>query len=513
MQRVLGACVLFFIGAAVAAAFARSPALAEPAATGPLAGAPAASVAPPYILANLQSFQGRIDYTAHRIGSAAVSVSGVAIIGGAAWSVDERAPGYAFHAGSDGATVLIGSTQARAADPLNADPLANAWVVALAELASARLAPRLGSRTGWSTPAGVTFYTDAAQTSVMGVDDRATPTSPSFVFEGWQQISGMALPERILRLRNGVGDATFAVDHYAVTRAIAPGDDAFLAARALRSSYGALGRMQLIAPPSLRDAAFPWGLVLTAFSLLLLGLCVVAWTLRDAMTFRYCSWLAKDPRGWRGVGTSIFVSAEGLMYFDECVYKLGPDFYARNVLVQSSPLFLRFSAPQVTKAVIVPRKYRPLPPPKRLAPMRARLAGFSLIEMLVASAVFATVIVVGVFPALIAVARSDSLAAQHRAALMAATNALTDQESASAYGTEVVDGTTTSLVDGQTVTIDVHPSALSSAAHDIVVSVADGTGRVLARVATTVGPSVPVPGSQTTPVGGTCGGGDQEGGR
>jgi prepilin-type N-terminal cleavage/methylation domain-containing protein len=502
MQRVLGACVLFFIGAVLAAASACSPALAEPAATGPLAGVPAASVAPPYILANLQSFQGRIDYTAHRIDGAAVSVSGVAIIGGAAWSVDERAPGYVFHAGSDGATVLIGSTQARAADPLNADPLANAWVVALAELASARLAPRLGSRTGWSTPAGVIFYTDAAQTSIMGVDDRATPTSPSFVFEGWQQISGMALPERILRLRNGVGDATFAVDHYAVTRAIAPGDAAFLAARALRSSSGVLGRMQLLAPPSLRDATgFPWRLVLTAFGLLLLGLCLVAWTLRDVMTFRYCAWLAQDPRGWRGIGSSIFVSAEGMMYFDECVYKVGPDFYARNVLVQSSPLFLRFSAPKVTKAVIVPRKFRPLPAAKRLAPMRARLAGFSLIEMLVASAVLATVIVVGVFPALIAVARSDSLAAQQRAALMAATNALTDQESASAYGTAVVDGTTTSLVDGQTVTIDVHPSALSSAAHDIVVSVADGTGRVLARVATTVGPSVPVPGSQTTPVG------------
>src|ERR1700686_350579 len=158
VHRVFGVSVLLFIAASSVA-------------TAPRAGVPAAAIAPPYILANLQSFHGRLDYTAHRIGNGpAVAISGVAIIGDAAWTVDERASGYSFHAAGDGATLLIGSTPARA------------------------------------TPGGVIFYTDAAQNRVLGLTDRITPSSPSFVFEGWLQMSGVPLPQRILRLRNGLSD-------------------------------------------------------------------------------------------------------------------------------------------------------------------------------------------------------------------------------------------------------------------------------------------------------------------
>src|ERR1700674_839904 len=494
VHRVFGVSVLLFIAASSVA-------------TAPRAGVPAAAIAPPYILATLQSFHGRLDYTAHRIGNGpAVAISGVGIIGDAAWTVDERAPGYSFHAAGDGATLLIGSTAARSDDPLNADPLANAWAVALAELASTRLSPRAGSTTVWATPAGVIFYTDAAQNRVLGLTDRITPSSPSFVFEGWLQMSGVPLPQRILRLRNGLSDATFAVDSYHVTRSIGPGDGAALAGPAFGSPLRPGDRTTLYALRPLGEPVdFPWRLVLSAFGMMLLAICIVAWTRRDALVSRYCLWLAHDPREWRGIGSSIFVSADGLMYFDECVYKVGAQFYARNPLGQSSPLFLRISAAQVPKAVIVPRKFRPMRTGRALAPSRARSAGFSLIEALIATACFTTVIVGGVFPALIVVARSNAVAAQHRAAVLAASNALTDQEIASAYGS-VVDGTATSSVDGQIVTVDVHPSA-TSGAHDIIVSVTDVGGNVLARVATTVGPAVPAPGSQTPPAGGGCAGG------
>jgi Tfp pilus assembly protein PilV len=462
-----------------------------------------AAVAPPYILANLQSFHGRIEYSAHRMGGAAsASIAGVAVIGENAWTVDERAPGYVLHASSEGATLITATSKASSTDPLNADPLANAFVVALAELTSARLTQHPGS-SAWSTPAGVVFYTDSGQTAVAGVADLGASSGPSFVFADWQQVSGLAVPQRIVRLRHGVSDAAFAVDGYAITRTIAPGDDG-LAARVFGQGGADFNRTTLYAVHPLAEAGFPWRLVLTAFGCFMLGVCIVAWMRRDALVSRYGLWLAQDPRDWQGIGTSIFVSADGLMYFDECVYRVGPEFYARHVLVQHSPLFLRISARGVTKAVVLARKFRPQPSRRSLTPSRARSGGFSLLEVLVATTVLTIAIVAGVLPALFVVARSNALAAAHRAALVTASNALIDEESVAAYGTAISDGTTTSTVDGQTLMVDVHPSA-TAGAHDIVITVSDASGAVLARVATTVGPAVPMPGSQTTPVG--CGGG------
>ena len=127
----------------------------------------------------------------------------------------------------------------------------------------------------------------------------------------------------------------------------------------------------------------------------------------------------------------------------------------------------------------------------------AHSAGLSVVETLVGTALFAVVMVGAVYPTLTAVARADHIAAQKRAAILAALNALTDEEVACAYGTSAPVGTSTQTIDGMTVTVDVAASIVANA-RDIRVTASDSSGFVLATLATTVGPPVPPPGSASS---------------
>src|SRR5207253_1503032 len=102
---------------------------------------------------------------------------------------------------------------------------------------------------------------------------------------------------------------------------------------------------------------------------------------------------------------------------------------------------------------------------------------------------FAAVILLGVYPALIAAARADALARDRAAALVIATNAVADEQAADAYGRRLPDGVAVTRVDGFTLTVTVTPAAPRFMS-DLDVQVADAGGRVLAHVVSFLGPPV-----------------------
>jgi prepilin-type N-terminal cleavage/methylation domain-containing protein len=448
------------------------------------------------ILDQAHAFRGRITYTVrHADDLSGPAISGELVVNQAGWALEEHAPLEIARAGTHGSSVDSTGVHVGVDDPLAAGSIANAWAVALGTLASEPISSTEGDGV-WKT-ARLRLYLDDARDSVVGMADTAGIGDVSFSFDDWMDVSGMLLPQRIMRLRDGVSEAAFSVGDYTVLRAIPTEPAAALIRHPVVA--GSLGWTAAQPPVRLAAIEFPWRLFLTAFGSLLLALIAVAWTRRDALIQRMCRWVEDDPRGWATRGVSVFVSPEGRLWFEGSEYRVGAQFYNRRAVVQASPLFLRIGSREVPRAVIVARKFRALaapakthdrPPPAR----HVRSAhGFSLIETLVAVAVFATVVVGAVFPTLVVMARGDSIAATQEDAVRIAANALGDQEAACAYGV-VTDGTVTSQIGQLTLTVTVGPSATGVAgASDIAVAVTDQSGRTLARAISTVGPAVPLP--------------------
>ncbi len=167
--------------------------------------------------------------------------------------------------------------------------------------------------------------------------------------------------------------------------------------------------------------------------------------------------------------------------------------------MQSSPLFIRVSSPHDSRVVILARKF-PLPAfsqhsrqSAQVAPRRSA-AGFTLIEAMAASSLFASVIVAVVFPTLVVLAHADRIATQHERALQIASNALADEEAALAYGYVVKDGSVVSTVDGMKLSETMSAAGIPGL-HNLTVDVSDARGHSLAAIATQVGPPVPPPGA------------------
>jgi type II secretory pathway pseudopilin PulG len=180
------------------------------------------------------------------------------------------------------------------------------------------------------------------------------------------------------------------------------------------------------------------------------------------------------------------------MWFDGAEYLVGPQFFGRRAVVQSSALFLRIGAREVARTVIIARKFR-IPALRAVGAERARSAGLSLIENIIAIGLFSMVVVGAVYPTLAVMANGDRIARTQSDAVRLAANALNDEEIASAYGA-VNEGTVRTQNGALTVVVTVAPSKTGVAdAHDIDVAVQDAGGRTLAHAISTVGPAVPAP--------------------
>jgi Tfp pilus assembly protein PilV len=461
----------------------------------PLFGVAAPSVVPP-VLERFAGFAGRLEYAGHRTDMRdAPEVRGTAIIADGGFILDERTARYVLHADETGIVVRSGATVAHAADPLDADALVNPWAVAIAALAHGGLTPR--GRGAWQTPKGLILYTEP-NGSVVGMTQGPSGRL-AFTFAAWGDVGGLAIPTRILRLRRGISDASFQIDRLDVVRDRLQTSPQLLSPwHAESAGLHATPAASTLAAKAPSSPPFPWRLMSTLFGFMLLGVAIVAWLRRDAFVMHMCHQRAEDPRAWRSVSSAAYVNADGVLVMEGNDYRVGPEFFARSVEVRHSALFVRVSAPGVTRVLVMPRRL-PRPAPVRRRTRRSAAArGLSLIETLVAVAFFTVVIVAAVYPALIAVAQADLVAAHKRAALIAAGNALTDEEQACAYGFTAPVGTTTTTVNGMTVVVTVTDSSVAGA-RDITVSSSDASGRVLAALATTVGPPVPPPGSGGPP--------------
>jgi len=447
----------------------------------------------PQAIAQAQSFDGRIEYDAARTDvPGAPIVHGVLDISGPHWQLAENGPGYLLNAGDGGARLHSASGDATLDDPFEADALANPWAIVLGRLHAERWSAVPGSARIWTSSSNLRAYLDPTGQHVDGIDDRIGSQILSLTFDGWTDVDGLDLPQGIVRLRNGAAVSSFSVVRYSVLRLAPQRADAVAqpldAARHQTNTLPAL----TLHPMSGADASAGWSNFFRACEFLLLAILIVAWLRRDAFLAGACRRLARDPRAFKDEGISVFVSPEGTLYFDGCEYRVGAQYYSRPTTVQTSPLFLRVSAKGVTHAVVLPRR---LPPPQRALArtrMAASVRGLSLIEVLVAMSIFTLVVVAGVYPTLILIAKANAFAATRAAAIRLAENALTDEEAACAYGAVVADGTATTSADGLTVAVTVRSSAVT-AAHDILVDVTDAGGFDLVRLATTVGPPVPVP--------------------
>jgi hypothetical protein len=460
------------------------------------AGAAAPILAAPTgfaILDNARAFRGRISYVAQRIDAvSAPRIAGTLIIGNALWSVEESSPNAVATASRSGGTLRGGGFNTSVDDPLAAGAIANAWALAIGTLSTDPPVRTLTADAVWQS-ANYRFYLSDTRDVIQGLADTAGPGDVSFAFDDWVGVDGVQLPQRVMRLRNGAPEASYAVQDYAVLRApILAAAPAAPLAKVLSDGAGSDG--VLPAQPAIvtPHPEFPWQLVSSAFGLLLLGVFIVAWTRRDAFVEALRARVQVDPRGWQARGVSVFVTSDGRMWFDGAEYVVGPQFFGRRAVVQSSALFLRIGVREVPRAVVIARKFRL--PALRLAEIdRTRSAGFSLIENVIAIGLFSIVVVGAVYPTLAVMATGDSIARTHSDAVRLAANALNDQEIASAYGA-VIEGTVRMQDGALTVVVTVKPSETGVAdAHDIDVAVQDATGRMLAHAISTVGPAVQAP--------------------
>jgi hypothetical protein len=454
-----------------------------------LAQVPNAGAALPPAIMAMRSFRGRIDYVVRRDGTTGGSVSGTLVIRDDSWQLDERTPGYELRADAGSAAMVAGGDPIQVDDLLNADPLANAWAAVFGMAATQPVAQGPADRV-WVI-GDVRFFLDPSGARVSAFAE-AEGAQVAYTLDAWSSAGSLIVPGRILRLRNGVPDAAFSVSGYRVTPAFAPAavpkTDAFYAPDRVVGSHP---NRFVVAPV---DVRIDWlASCAAALACLLVGaLAAVAWSRRDALLLALCKRMARDPRGWGRAGVSIYVEADGLMVFDGMRYRVGPHFYARAALVQQSALFLRVSAPAVSTVVILPRKFRPIDLGIRPSGRRTPAAGFTLVETLVATALFAAVVLLVVYPAIVAVARSNDLAAQHLEAAVVAADALGDEESVAEYDGGAPLGTTTTAVDGMTLTVTVSPGTIPDE-RDLDVKVTTAGGTELAHVASWLGVAVKSP--------------------
>jgi type II secretory pathway pseudopilin PulG len=443
------------------------------------------------ILDNARAFRGRITYVAHRTDALPTpQIAGTLLIGNALWSVDEISPSAVATASRSGGTLRGGGFNTSVDDPLAAGAIANAWALAMGTLSANPPVRTPAADAIWQS-ADLRFYLSDTGDVVQGLADTAGTRDVSFAFDDWVDIDGVQLPQRVMRLRDGVPEASYAVQAYTVLRSpiLAP---AAQRAKALPDGAGGDGLLAPQPPIEIPHPDFPWQLVSSVFGLLLLGVVVVAWTRRDAFVEALRARVETDPRGWQARGVSVFVTSEGRMWFDGAEYLVGPQFFGRRAVVQSSPLFLRIGAREVPRAVVVARKFR-IPALRSAEINRSRSAGLSLIENIIAIGLFSIVVVGAVYPTLAVMANGDRIARTQSDAVRLAANALNDEEIASAYGV-VTEGTARAQSGTLTVVVTVGPSQTGvSDAHDIDVAVQDANGRTLAHVISTVGPAVQAP--------------------
>ena len=460
------------------------------------------STALPPALADLRGFRGRIDYTAYRDGTpGSPPIVGMLIVTARGWTLEEHTARYDLRSGADGASTLTtnGAGSIAVDDILNADPLANAWAAGLAAIATGPIEPADGN--AW-TASNLLVYLDATGARLVGVVDRQSQSDAAYSMDEWSTADGLDVPGRILRMRAGIPDAAFTIADYRVTRAIPD--------RVNTRTAGA-GYVDLLRPghPSAimigpDDGQLSWAKMSAAglAAILLAALFAVAWTRRDAIILKLCRRMARDARGWKRAGTSVFVTADGVLTFDGMRYRVGPHFYGRAALVQHSALFVCVSAPGVPHHAILPRKFRPADLGVRPQRSPQRTSGFTLLETLVATALFAAVVLLAIYPSIIAIARADAMAAERSRAVVLASNALANEEAMNAYGGGAPQGTATTTQDGLTLNVSVSPGAMRGVS-DLDVSVTDPAGAELAHIVSWLGaPVVSPPHSSGGPPGG-----------
>lgn len=446
--------------------------------------------APPAIV-GLHRFRGTIDYVARKDAAGAPVVHGEVFVGDGRWSLDERGPGYVLHADADQASFTDGQGAASIDDLLESDALANAWAEVLASFASQSIAPSNGSE--WTSGSGVVAYVNASGDQLLGAADSRGRNHIGFVFEDFSRSGPLALPHRVLRLRHGEPDGAFAVWNYTVE----PAQTGATGRKAAHNSVADAGLRRngstIVLGAASSYAASPLRMQLAVLvSALLLAVFCVAWTRRDALVLALCKRIARDPRGWKRAGVSVFVAPDGALIFDGMKYRVGPHFYNRAALVQTSTLFLRVSAPAVAHVVILPRRFRPIDLGIRVRAAGRQTGGFTLIETLLATALFAAVVLFGIYPALVALLKADAMAQQRSLAVVIASNALADEQAANAYGARASTGSTITSIDGLVLTVTVTAGA-SHAVSDVEIAVADAGGNTLARVVSLLGPPVKAP--------------------
>jgi len=448
----------------------------------------AAAPSTPALVQTLESFRGRIFYTAERQSDGARQlIRGTAVIGSADWSLDERWGDSHLHLAPADSWLQSSAETLHFDDPFAVDELANAWMPMLATIASGRLTavdPPV-----WTRDNSTFLFLNSTLDQASGLSDE--DAGVAYSFDRWTTVNGLSLPQGVVRLRGDVAVDSVLVSDYTV-------EWASTSSSAVAAGAPAAAPAVTPKPDRLADAArFSWRSFATLFGALFTGLALLLWWRRDVLTERWCAWLAHDERSWRHQAEPSFVSADGVLWWAGGRYRVGAAFYNRRTVVQSSPLFIRVSAPEVGRTLVIPRQFSL----KRTSGAVPGARGFSLVESLVATAAFATVAIAVVLPTLIVLSRADAMALARQRALQLASNALVDEEAALSYGTIVAappEHSTT--LDGLTATTTVEPAAMQNG-WLITVLVRSSSGATLARLATIVGPPVPAPASSPGPSG------------
>jgi type II secretory pathway pseudopilin PulG len=445
----------------------------------------------PAVLESIASFRGQLTYQAHPADDVGLVIQGTLDVGPDGWVVDESTADRELHASSRDSWIRFGTQTLTFDDPLTLEQLANPWAIVLATTSGQQLSADAGG-TSWTTSSGTRLYLDPSRIQVIGAADPSGGVA--FAFSNWTDVNGIALPRSIERLRSGVVENSLTIDGYGMRTTGDPQSGAAAAPVPVAPGHE-VPIFVATAPVQTTLTSEKTGLRLWGFAIVLFALAVgvVIWLRRDTFVERVAHSLAGDPRAWRRAGMNIFVSPEGVLTFEGRRYRVGSVFFNRPVLIQTSPLFVRVSAPGESRTLILARKF-----PRPAAVQRRAATGFTLVESLAACALFAIVIVGAVFPALVVLASADRLAAQHQMALQVAANALTDEETALAYGWSIDDGVRVATVDGMTLTETVAKMSLTGL-HSLTIEVADPGGRSLAREVTLLGPPVPPPGAGASP--------------
>lgn len=441
----------------------------------------------PPALASMRDFRGRIDYTVERDGQNVV-VDGTLIVDDKGWILDERTRSFDLHADPKSASLKPPLGDAVVVDDLfDSDALSNAWAPLLGESATSAVT-RTDSPALWDD-GRLRIFLDPGGSQLIGF--RETRDDVAYTLDDWWAVGPLDVPHRILRLRAGEPSASYTVRDYVVRPAVdGQGRPAKAAVGLIPTTEDTRAfRVEGFAP---LDIAWPQRVAAIAFALLVLALGIVAWSRRDALIEVLCERMARDPRGWRTAGVTVFIEPDGTMTLDGSKYRVGSPFYNRAALVQRSILFVRVSAPAVPHVVILPRKFTRVELGVRARPSRKPAPGFTLIETMLATALFAGIVLLAVYPAIAAVARADAIASERAEAVVLATNALADQEAASAYETSATYGTTTTTSNGLTVTVNVSAGTIRDES-DLDIAVTDSSGDILAHVVTWLGAGVGAP--------------------